>query len=920
MAITTAERNQIIELTVLMFNAAPGATYLSQIVALYESNGRSLQTLANQLATTSAFTSLHPNFETAEEFAAEFLTPLGLQNDTVAKDFVIAKFNAGVSKGQIMYEGYVALNAVPSTGAAQYVAANAILNNKTTVAEYYSVTKGGTATDLTTLQATINNVTADAASVTAAKAVIDGAAAGGQTFTLTAGVDEVVGTAGDDVVDAFTVNASGTAAETFSAFDAIDGAAGNDTLNIYTTGTENEAFPASASVKNVETVNIFNTGAAAAYGDASKFVGATQLWQHNTAADVTNLASTTIAGFKGVATTAAADLSATAATAATSVAVSLDGVKGTDVATIGTFDAGDNTAHLAVGGAAVNSVTVGGTLAQAVVSTASAAAASLTLTATAGKDVETLTVNTGVKTTLVVAEGAGTTKEVKTVDASTSTGGVTYAGLVTGGANVYTIKTGAGADAVTIATATVKDVATTTADETVSALVETGAGKDSVTVATTGDGTTTVNAGDGDDTVSVTGRGTGVLTVNLGAGKDSFSTTAVTINATDVIDAGADVDTLLLSLVGSLNTAAFRNFDVYDVKGMSTNLDLDILNASNTVTEIVGSAALGGAVTLTNVAAGVGFRATGDMGTANALTLTQKTAGALTVTLDADETGTADTTIDTASMAVVASNATSVNAVFDTSYLATITGETTAGDNVSTINLSTGATNGAATAITVVSGGANANNVLNVTELGATDALTSVTATGAQALTLTVAGASKLATVDSSGATGGLTFSLADLKDTGSVSLGSGVDTITATNTSTTGAIESVIGFEKAAAISVTTSTAGADLLAQAQAIADADELSLTGAAVANANGAVTTGTIAKGVLTFTGAGPATLDAAIAIADAAAETAGEAVAFEYIGNSYVFVQGATDTVVKLTGVTGVTNFVEEAATDLFFIV
>jgi hypothetical protein len=346
---------------------------------------------------------------------------------------------------------------------------------------------------------------------------------------------------------------------------------------------------------------------------------------------------------------------------------------------------------------------------------------------------------------------------------------------------------------------------------------------------------------------------------------------------------------------------------------MTGNLDLDILNAKNTVTEIVGSGALGVAsVTLQNVAAGVNFRATADMGTANVLTLTQKTAGALTVTLDADETGTADAGDEVAGVSVSAAAATSVSAVFDTSYLGkagAVAGETAA-DNISTIALATQA----ATAITVVSGGANSLNVLNVTEGAGTDALATITVTGDSALTLSVAGASKLATVDASAATGGLTFDLTNLKDGGTVKLGSGVDNITVTSASNVAGVESVVGLEKAAAVSV--SAVAGDAVAKAAAIADADTLVFAAGSVA-----VDAGNIAKGVLSFTGAGPATLQDAVTLADTATTaTAGAAVVFQYLGDSYVFVQGgATDTVVKLVGITGVTNLVETGI-DHFFIV
>lgn len=771
---------------------------------------------------------------------------------------------------------------------------------------------------------------------------------------LTQGLDTIAGTSGNDTINAYAFNSvTGANVTTLHSVDSIDGGAGTDTLFIEV--KSDGGSPAAnlngtlqGTIKNVEIINIDQTAAISGSPmavDASKLgTAAQQVWQIGQAGNVTNLAATTTAGFKNV----SAGVSAAAATGVASVAVALDGLADSNgspsAATV-----------VAVSGDALNAVTVTGTVKDG--NDTGTTVDKIALAATVGKDVQTLTVNSAVGATVTVTTVSTSTKAFTTLDASGSTGAIAFGGTSANNASpavtaykVATVKTGSGNDTVTLKADTNVASGTTAA---VGASVDTGAGNDSITIDTANSslasttGTTTVEAGAGDDSVSITTRSSGKLTVNLGDGTDSF-TSSVAINGTDAIDAGAGVDTLLLSLVGSANVGAFSNFDVFDVKGMTANLDLDILNAKNTVTEIVGSGALAATlstgttaanVSLLNVGAGVNFRATADMaydsttattGTPavdagynqGTLTLTQKTAGALTVTLDADETGTADTTIDTAATSVIASNATSLKAVFDTSYLATITGETTTGDNVSTITLA----GAAATSLEVVSGGALSSNVLVYTDTAATAGkLASMTITGDRALDLTFSStnATALTTVDASAQTGGLTFSLANLKDTGTVKLGSGVDHITVTSASTgaTGA-ESIQGLEKALAVSVSTATA--DATAKAAAIADADTLILASAAVANANSSVTTGTIANGVLTFTGTGPATLTDAIGIADLAAETSGEAVVFEYVGNSYVFVQGTTDTVVKLVGITGVTNFVEVATSgtgaDNFFIV
>lgn len=715
----------------------------------------------------------------------------------------------------------------------------------------------------------------------------------GTTTALTAGVDTLPGTAGNDVFNALSVIASGAPGNTLTNFDSIDGGAGKDTLNIYTdvTNNFNTSIGANTTIKNVETVNIFNANGAAALADASKYAGVTALWQIGAAGNVTNLDSATTAGFRSLAVGA---FGVAAADAAASATVALDGV------------VEDSTFNVTAGAAGkLAAVTISGTVTDGADAGSTAGDAKTNLNVTVGKDVQTLAVNSSLNTNLSITNGAGT-KALTTINAAGSTGAITYADAET---TVASITTGSAKDDVTVVTATVKDDTTTAADETINATVNTGAGADKINVNVTGTGAVNVVAGDGDDTVNVTGRGTATLNVDLGAGNDTF-TSGVAINATDKIDAGAGSDTLLLNLVGAANVGAFSNFDAFDAKLLARALDVEILSQKNTVTEIVASGDVGAGAALQNVGAGVGYRVTGDTNAANALAITQKTAGDLTVTLDIDESGTTAATTTAANVdAAVSTNATGVKAVFDSAFVGAAKA---AGDNVAELTV----TATAAKTLAVESGGANAANHIIVGTVGnASAALTTVTVTGAQQLTLDLgAAAAKLATIDASAQTGGLVTSLANVIDGGSIKLGSGVDKIAVTNASTVGAVESISGFEKTLAVSV--STAGADATAKAAAIADADTLSFAGAVAADG------GAISKGVLSFSGTGPTTLAEAAGLADAAVgATVGTAVVFEYLGNSYVFVQGgATDTLVQLAGVTGVKNFVENGATDTFFIV
>lgn len=921
--ITAQQREALIELYIGYFNRAPEAAGLNywagELLAALDAGQTEQQALAgiaNRFYDAGVQYGVYSNAMTVEQFITTvYQNVLGRNEvDSDGMTYWTQKLTSGeVSRGQFVREiiqeakDYVA--AVPDSDPYKWV--GTYLDNRKAVGEWFANNSTGLTGQAAIDQGTAiiaNSVTAATAQAgqTTAQAVAAAqasqAAQQGQIFMLTAGADTVAGTSGNDTINALTINAAGTAATTFSAFDVIDGGAGTDTLNVYSddTGNVNDTFPSTITVKNVEIVNILNANAAAAgvFGDASKYEGVQQLWQVGFADNVTKLAATTTAGFK----TVDANVSVAPTDAAASVAIALDNYgEGRTITVDGSAAA-----------ATLNAVTVSGTVKD---TNADATVAATTLAVTTGKDVESVTVTTAVKTTLTVTENAasGATKDVRTVDASASTGAVTFAGSVTGGTagSVATIKGGSGDDTLTIVTATLKDDASTAADETVSALVDGGAGKDNITINTTGTGTTTVNAGDGNDTVTLTADGSGKLTVNLGAGDDIFKG-AGAVAGTDSIDAGAGTDTLLLSMVGVANIGAFANFENFDVAGLNSTLDVDILATKNTVTEIVGSAALGGNSTLTNLGAGVGFRATGDMGTAATLSLTQKTAGALTVTVDADE-ATADTLANTHDAKVTATNATSLKAVFSSDYADKLT----AVANSTELTL----TGSKATSLTVESNGTETTNTLNYISAanGATgdDLLTSATLSGASKLTfnVTYSGANQesLISVDASAMTGALVFDLVDLKastDTtfagGVLKLGSGDDVITGATMTT------VSGIEKGTAENSTLQS-------------NYDVIKIASAVQATDVAATATITVKDGLLTFNGTGPATLDAAIALAATATDAANEAVVFEYVGNSYIYATGATagagadDVVIKLAGITGLAGLddVNAAGTNLY---
>jgi len=412
MALTTAERTNIVKLVVGMFNAAPGATYLAELTVAFEANGRSLSNLAKDLALTPAYKQLNPVFQTAAEFATAFLTPLGLQANAVAVDFVTAKFNAGVSKGQIAYEAIVALDASTAT---EFAAAKAIVTNKANVAEYYSVTKGIAQTNVGTLQQVVSTVTDTAASVTAAKTAIDTGTgnAAGNTFTLTTTIDALQGTALDDTFVAD--NAAVSAADT------INGGGGVDTLKIY--GLTAATVPVLTSVEKVYLNNVANAvgfNAAANSGitsvelDATAGAGNTVTVTTGQSVVLSNLAAgitttTTIAGNTPAAV--GLTLNGTAATAALTVDFT-----GTALATL---------------------------------NVTAQAASKANLTQTAGTALKTVNVDGASSANLVVS--AGLAAQITTVSAAANTAattGVTYDAVAASTAAGFKFTGGAGNDTV----------------------------------------------------------------------------------------------------------------------------------------------------------------------------------------------------------------------------------------------------------------------------------------------------------------------------------------------------------------------------------------------------------------------------------------------------------------------------------------
>lgn len=667
----------------------------------------------------------------------------------------------------------------------------------------------------------------------------------GKEFNLTIGQDTIVGTAGNDIINAPTFNAStGASATTLKSFDSIDGGAGKDTLNLDLTGGVNTI---TGTIKNVEIINL--TGSTGTV-DASAFQGATNInFDASSAPAVTNLDAGTTAGF----TKSTGAISVGAAGASASIA--LDNVA--------------ETASITVGGPATGStlaaVTVSGTRAD---TDKNGSLASQTLNFTAGKNVQAVTVTTNQATSLSLAEAGDSTKHITSLDASASTGKI----AITGNATLNTIKTGTGNDSVTI-TAAVS--AATSSAAAVNATVSTGDGNDTIIVSTVGDGSTSVDAGAGNDKITVN-KDAGAVSILGGAGNDTIVING-TLTTSDVVSGGEGTDTIQLAGASTRTADDYivfnklvTGFETISFSSAETALDASKLAATYTGIDLATDSIVTGVGAQAITAHGnVELTAAGFKENADVTKITY--AGTLGVSDDKSGTVTAHT--DVLNLTVKATTANTDVLLAGHAQTANIT-------LTNSVNASSNPTADTFASVTIDNTSAN-------------EGLKSVTLTGNGSAFVTNVDGMKLVTVDASGLGGTLTLGDNAGKATGglnymstntaaeTIKLGSGIDHI-ALGASTYDSIDTVTGLKLA-------------VDSDGNLTADSDVLNVAGvSSVVAADAKFTT---------------KQTDIDLALKDAAQATAtkGDTLVFQLGGDTYVFhddgnhVINSADTVVKLTG-------------------
>ena len=279
MAIVTVEGTKnLIKLAIGMFGIAPGQSYLKLMKEAMEA-GNTLLQLATTLSATDKFQATYPNGmgpdDFIEVFSAKFLAPLGMASAQYQwlRTWAENSYQGGKTPAHIIVEALQALDATTHAG---FAPAKAVLNNQAEVAYYHAELLASTETDFTKLAQVLVGVTADPASVDAAKTALNPPPPPAPeppapppppppppppAATLTAGADTFNLTAADELIDAPVA--------TLGSPDSIDGAGGNDKLT---------ATLASASIAptitNVETIAL--TVNSSSQLDASNVTGVTK--------------------------------------------------------------------------------------------------------------------------------------------------------------------------------------------------------------------------------------------------------------------------------------------------------------------------------------------------------------------------------------------------------------------------------------------------------------------------------------------------------------------------------------------------------------------------------------------------------------------------------------------------------------------
>lgn len=544
---------EIMELYTAYFNRAADKDGVDYWANEVDTNGWTLDQVAQSFADQTEYTTLYSGMTNAEIVTAVYTNVLNRDADADGAAYWVAELDAETMNVQNLVQAVVAAakEDVDGLGDADVIA------NKTAVSQYaYDNNRNDTdtsvaaitsdATTVTTATDAIDVVIADEVAAAEAAAAEAAAAAAeaeaiANTLTLTTSIDTIAGTSADNTIVGDN--------STTSTADQVAGGAGTDTVKIYGSTT----LPVMTSIENlyVNTPggNLDVSGLSITSLEAD--TAAARTFTLAEAQDITLDSTTGLTVVTGAATV-------------TQHTITVDGL-GSTAGTVG----------LDVQGGGVTTLDI---------ATANNASYIL-LDDIAGATITTLNI-TGDQTLSIDIDadnsaGTNPADAITTIDASTTTGDVTLTGI---GAAANTVTTGSGNDTLAFdapLTATALDVES----------ISTGAGNDTVNV---------------DDVTNSTGFDFTDTTVTIDGGAD-YDT---------LIVAEGEITNLAATAATAKSTVTnFEEVKVVGADGTGDDFDMDLLTAASGITDVWLDTASGN--TVSNMVSGSTLTITGQQASAN---------------------------------------------------------------------------------------------------------------------------------------------------------------------------------------------------------------------------------------------------------------------------------------------------------------
>lgn len=461
---------------------------------------------------------------------------------------------------------------------------------------------GGVTTDATlATQTSATNMTAITTTVAT------GAAASGSTFTLTTGVDAVVGTDGADTINGTLL--------TLNAFDSVNGGNGVDTLNLSSTQASAFTLPASVTYSNLEIVNASHAGTAGtnaiAITDTTFGTGVQKLTYTEAGAGTTSTAAVTLnsatdvsviskaTAFTTVAitdkSTTVADTGSTLKNVTIEKATGAATLTGNAIETVSLNAVGGLTTVTAAAGTRALTVNASGTTAQGGLTDATATSA--TLNVSGNQNFGTLTVAKATSVSINATGELTATLAAAAATALTLDGTKLNTLTVTGTDPIATITVkGSGGVTSDVSGITALTTVDTTASTAAAPATGTATGANTLTIGTG----VTYNGGAGQDKVTV---GATTKAVALGAGNDTATVSVTALGAggsvaggdgTDVLKL-ANADAVTLSTAGTAQAAfkaAVTGFETLDITTQTgSTVDVSKIGTFSQVNMVSASAA-----------------------------------------------------------------------------------------------------------------------------------------------------------------------------------------------------------------------------------------------------------------------------------------------------------------------------------------